>query len=80
MIDFYSLSPTQQDYAMAHGYVGLFAQRETLNEALEYAYKLAEATENSMAVLTAVHVVLNTVALLDASAQPAEPATEDALS
>lgn len=40
---------------------GLFADRETLGEALEYANMLAKATENPIVTLTAVHVVLNTV-------------------
>lgn len=42
--------------------VGLFAERETLAEALTYAQDIAEATGAPVAVLTAVHVVLNTVA------------------
>lgn len=41
--------------------VGLFADRETLGEAVEYAHQIANATDNPPAVLTAVHVVLNTV-------------------
>lgn len=36
--------------------VELFADRETLTEALEYAYSMRDP-----AVVTAVHVVLNTV-------------------
>ena len=41
---------------------GLFAERETLAEALEYAAKVAKASDSPPAVLTALHVVLNTVA------------------
>lgn len=39
---------------------GLFSSRKTLNEALEFAYQIAAATDHKMAVLAAVHVVLNT--------------------
>ena len=38
----------------------LFASRETLDEALKFAYQIAAASDNKIAVLTAVHVVLNT--------------------
>lgn len=37
--------------------IPLFAERETIGEALDYAYSLGDP-----AVTTAVHVVLNTVA------------------
>ena len=43
--------------------VGLFADRGTdIQAALDYAYNVAQATDNPAAVMTAVHVVLNTVA------------------
>lgn len=42
--------------------VGLFAKRDTLQEAFDYAHKIANASDNPMAVMTALHVVLNTVA------------------
>jgi hypothetical protein len=41
--------------------MGIFSSRETLSEALDYAYAIAKATEDPAAVITAVHVVLNTV-------------------
>lgn len=41
---------------------GLFADRETLQEAFDYMYKVASDCKNSVSVLTAVHVVLNTAA------------------
>ena len=40
----------------------LFADRETLAEALEYAQTVAKGSDNPMAVMTAVMVVLNTIA------------------
>ena len=46
--------------------VELFADRETLTEALEYAYSMRDP-----AVVTAVHIVLNTVIKqLTAAAEP----------
>jgi hypothetical protein len=43
--------------------VGLFADRGVdLKAAMEYAYSIAQASENPAAVTTALHVVLNTVA------------------
>jgi hypothetical protein len=41
---------------------GLFADRDNMKEAMEYAYDLANRTDNPAAVVTAIHVVLNTVA------------------
>ena len=59
------LTPTQ----LAQYRVGLFATHESLDSALTYAMKIARATDNAPAVLTAVHVVLNTVI---AAMQPQE--------
>ena len=42
-------------------YNPLFADRETLKDAFDYAFKLAEHSGNAPAVLTAMFVVLNTV-------------------
>jgi hypothetical protein len=39
----------------------LFATRSTVDEALEYAYSIARASDNPAAVMTAVQVVINTV-------------------
>lgn len=41
--------------------VGLFADRDTLPEALQYAYEIAKRSDSPPHVLAAVHVVLNTV-------------------
>ena len=41
-------------------YVRLFGERDTIDEALEYALLIAKASDNPAAVMTAVHVVLNT--------------------
>jgi hemoglobin-like flavoprotein len=43
-------------------YAPMFAERGDLREAFAYAHELAKASENSAAVLTAVHVVANTIA------------------
>jgi hypothetical protein len=40
----------------------MFAERDTLDEALDYAFSIAKATDNPAAVMTAVMVVLNTLA------------------
>lgn len=42
--------------------VGFFAKRDTMQEAFEYAHKIANASDNPTAVMTALHVVLNTLA------------------
>lgn len=53
---------TNQELAQALR-AGIFADRGTdVRAALEYAYEIAQATDNPAAVITAVHVVLNTVA------------------
>ena len=40
----------------------MYGERETYNQALEYAFSIARGTDNPMAVLTAVMVVVNTLA------------------
>ena len=40
----------------------LFATRDTYDEAMEYAYSVAKGTDNPAAVMTAVQVVVNTLA------------------
>lgn len=53
---------------------GLFSDRETLNEALDYAYSIARGTENPAAMMTAVMVVVNTLAnLIDRTETNTEP-------
>lgn len=49
--------------ALAQGlYNPLFASRESIRDAITYAYDIAKASENPSAVTTALHVVLNTIA------------------
>ena len=40
----------------------LFADRASIDEALDYAYSIAKGTDNPAAVMTAVMVVVNTLA------------------
>lgn len=40
----------------------MFGERDTFDQAMEYAVSIARGTDNSMAVLTAVMVVVNTLA------------------
>ena len=40
----------------------LFADRASFDEALDYAYSIARGTDNPAAVMTAVMVVVNTLA------------------
>lgn len=40
----------------------IFSKRDTLAEAIEYAQRIAKGTENPVAVMTALGVVMNTVA------------------
>ena len=44
--------------------VPLFATRETVKEAYDYAMEVAHAcgVDNKMAVITAIHVLMNTIA------------------
>lgn len=52
-----------QLHALAHSiYAPMFAEKDDLREAFIYAHELAQASGNSAAVLTAVHVVANTIA------------------
>jgi len=39
----------------------MFASRDTIEEAYEYMYMVAKATDNSVAVVTACQVVVNTI-------------------
>jgi hypothetical protein len=39
----------------------MFATRSSVDEALEYAYSIARASDNPAAVMTAVQVVVNTL-------------------
>ena len=45
---------------LKHYASNLFAKRDTLDEALEYAHLIAQGSDNPAAVITAVYVVLNT--------------------
>jgi hypothetical protein len=40
----------------------MFADRDSFDEAMEYAYSVARGTDNPAAVMTAVMVVVNTLA------------------
>ena len=40
----------------------LMADRDTIDEAFEYALMVAKASDNPMAVMTAVYVVTNSIA------------------
>lgn len=67
------LSSTQHEaiYELAHSiYAPMFAERESVREAFAYAHEIAKASENPAAVMTAVYVVVNTIAKqLEAIAQ-----------
>ena len=39
----------------------LYSDRSTIDEAYEYAWSIAKGTDNPGAVMTAVHVVVNTI-------------------
>ena len=41
---------------------GMFADRETIREAYDYALEVAKASGSSPQVLTAIHVMMNTIA------------------
>ena len=43
--------------------VDLFSHRSTLQEAFDYAYQVARATESPSSVMAAVHVIANTMAI-----------------
>ena len=43
-------------------YSPLFAERDTMKEAYDYAFSIANASDNPPAVLTAIHVMMNTIA------------------
>ena len=44
-------------------YSGLFAVQDNLHDAYEYATQIADASDNPAAVMTAVQVVVNTIAV-----------------
>jgi hypothetical protein len=43
-------------------YSPLFATKESIKDAIHYAYGIAKASDNPAAITTALHVVLNTIA------------------
>ena len=55
--------------------VDLFSHRSTLQEAFDYAYQVARATDNPSSVMAAVHVVANSMAIKIANivAHPENP-------
>ena len=52
---------------------GMYSERETMDEALNYAYGIAKSTGFPASVTTAVHVVLNT--MIDMMTKPQQPRT-----
>ena len=66
-------NPRLEALALGFGYHRLFAARAALHEALDYAYTLINSlpAESQVAAYTALHVVLNTVALDRARADQA---------
>jgi hypothetical protein len=42
-------------------YTPLFGERDTVKEAYDYAMAIAKASDNPPAVLTAIHVLMNTI-------------------
>ena len=61
MVDRKELTMTMEDLSKAIS-SGMFADRDSLKEAFEYVGELAKASDNPMAVWTAVMVVCNTIA------------------
>jgi hypothetical protein len=60
---FDTLTKAGKALAGAFGHCGLFADRDTVQEALNYAYKVGEACGDAKPhVTTAVHVVMNSIA------------------
>ncbi len=57
-----------QQEAQQYGYIGLFSHRDSIQEAYDYSASVAKAEENTPAILTAIHVLLNTSALRFAEA------------
>ena len=53
-------TPTQLGKAL---YSNLFSARDNLHDAYEYASQIADASDNPAAVMTAVQVVVNTIAV-----------------
>ena len=50
-------------HELAHSiYSPMFGERETLKEAYAYVTKLAQSSDEPIAMLTAVHVMMNTIA------------------
>lgn len=52
---------------------GMFADRDTLKEAYDYVLHLVENSQDGPAILTAVHVMLNTVANTIDKIEDAQP-------
>ena len=47
---------------MASGlYSPLFGDRETIQDAFDYCHQVAQGSSNPAAVMTAVHVLMNTI-------------------
>lgn len=65
---FDDLSKKKQEKALKNGYIALFSERETMQEAYDYALNIVTAIEakNRNAVLTAIHILTNTHAVIAA--------------
>lgn len=63
------LSPEQANVANELGYMGMFAERDTLQEAYNYADKLIQSLKETdrVGMYTALHVLVNTYAVQIAS-------------
>ena len=61
-----------QEKAAKFGYHGLFGHRETLQEAYDYAMQLIDTIppEDRIAVMTGLHVLMNTIAIERAKEKP----------
>lgn len=53
------MTNAQLAHSMRHG---MFGSRDTFDQAMEYAHQVARATGETAAVMTAVQVVVNTIA------------------
>ena len=50
-------------HKLAHSiYSPMFGERETLKEAYEYVTAMAKRSDDGIVILTAVHVMMNTIA------------------
>lgn len=60
---FKNLTEEQKERAIRKGYVGLFAERDTIQEAYNYALEMANQSEDTPWITTAICVLVNTYAI-----------------